>query len=215
MLEELLLIELILSSFNAASSATDTYFAGAGVSVKLGDRFSAFVETSYRSSLDNPEGNLLQSTLGVSFGLGSGDADKDGISDKKDKCPDVPGLKEFEGCPDTDADGIPDNLDGCPEEAGPEENNGCPDTDGDGVLDKDDACVDVAGLVELNGCPDTDADGIMDSEDECPEEAGDLKIKVAHGQILIVMELQIKMTPVLKKLVQLKVTVVLILQKIF
>ena len=165
------------NSFNAASSATDNYFAGAGVSVKLGDRFSAFVETSYRSSLDNPEGNLLQSTLGVSFGLGSGDADKDGISDKKDKCPDVPGLKEFEGCPDTDEDGIPDNLDGCPEEAGPEENNGCPDTDGDGVLDKDDACVDVVGLVELNGCPDTDADGIIDSEDECPEEAGDAENK--------------------------------------
>ena len=164
-------------SFNAASSATDNYFAGAGVSVKLGDRFSAFVETSYRSSLDNPEGNLLQSTLGVSFGLGSGDADKDGISDKKDKCPDVFGLKEFEGCPDTDADGIPDNLDGCPEEAGLEENNGCPDTDGDGVLDKDDACEDVAGLVELNGCPDTDSDGIMDSEDKCPEEAGDLENK--------------------------------------
>ena len=164
-------------SFNAASSATDNYFAGAGVSVKLGDRFSAFVETSYRSSLDNPEGNLLQSTLGVSFGLGSGDADKDGISDKKDKCPDVPGLKEFEGCPDTDEDGIPDNLDGCPEEAGPEENNGCPDTDGDGVLDKDDACIDVVGLVELNGCPDTDADGIIDSEDECPEEAGDAENK--------------------------------------
>ncbi len=164
-------------SFNAASSATDNYFAGAGVSVKLGDRFSAFVETSYRSSLDNPEGNLLQSTFGVSFGLGSGDADKDGISDKKDKCPDVPGLKEFEGCPDTDEDGIPDNLDGCPEEAGPEENNGCPDTDGDGVLDKDDACVDVVGLVELNGCPDTDADGIIDSEDECPVEAGDAENK--------------------------------------
>ena len=53
------------------------------------------------------------------MGLGAGDADKDGVSDKKDKCPDVFGLKEFEGCPDTDADGIPDNLDGCPEEAGP------------------------------------------------------------------------------------------------
>jgi OOP family OmpA-OmpF porin len=165
------------SSFNAASSATDTYFGGAGISYKLGDNLSAFVETSYRSSQDNPKGNFLQHSAGLSYGLGSGDADKDGISDKKDKCPDVPGLKEFEGCPDTDADGIPDNLDGCPEEAGPEENNGCPDTDGDGVLDKDDTCPDVSGLVELNGCPDTDEDGIMDSEDECPEEAGDLENK--------------------------------------
>lgn len=165
------------TSFNAAASATDNYFAGAGVSVKLGDRFSAFVETSYRTSQDNPKGNLLQSTLGVSFGFGTGDSDKDGVNDKKDKCPDVPGLEEFEGCPDTDGDGIPDTQDDCPEVAGPKENNGCPDTDGDGVLDKDDACVEVAGLAELNGCPDADGDGIADAEDECPQEAGDAENK--------------------------------------
>ena len=165
------------SSFNAAASATDNYFGGAGLSLKLNDRSGVFIETRYRSTQDNPKGNLLQHTAGVSFGLGSGDTDKDGISDKKDKCPDVPGLKEFEGCPDTDEDGIPDSLDDCPEIAGPKENNGCPDTDGDGVLDKDDTCVDVPGLAELNGCPDTDEDGIMDSEDECPEEAGDLENK--------------------------------------
>ena len=165
------------SSFNAATSATDAYFGGAGISYKLGDRFSAFLETSYRATQDNPKGNFLQHSVGLSFGLGSGDADKDGVSDKKDKCPDVPGLKEFEGCPDTDLDGIPDNLDGCPEEAGSEKNNGCPDTDGDGVLDKDDTCLDVPGLVELSGCPDTDEDGIMDSEDECPQEAGELENK--------------------------------------
>tara|TARA_B100000767_G_scaffold111513_1_gene106629 strand:- start:962 stop:2311 length:1350 start_codon:yes stop_codon:yes gene_type:complete len=165
------------SSLNSASNATDTYFGGAGLNFKLGEKFSAFVETSYRATQDSPKGNYIQHTVGVSYGLGSGDADKDGISDKKDKCPDVFGLKEFEGCPDTDADGIPDNEDDCPEEAGPEENKGCPDTDGDGVLDKDDACIEVNGLVELNGCPDTDSDGIMDSEDECPEAAGDFENK--------------------------------------
>lgn len=165
------------SSFNSAASATDTYFGGAGFNLRLGERFSAFIETSYRATQDSPEGNFLQHSAGFSYGLGAGDADKDGVSDKKDKCPDVPGLKEFEGCPDTDADGIPDNLDDCPEEAGPKENNGCPDTDGDGVLDKDDACVDVAGLVELGGCPDADEDGISDVDDECPEEAGDAENK--------------------------------------
>jgi hypothetical protein len=30
----------------------------------------------------------------------------DGIYDKDDACPDVAGLKEFNGCPDTDGDGI-------------------------------------------------------------------------------------------------------------
>ena len=33
--------------------------------------------------------NFLQHSAGVAVGFGSGDADKDGISDKKDKCPDV------------------------------------------------------------------------------------------------------------------------------
>ncbi len=165
------------NGFNAARNATDTYFGSAGLNYKLGDRFSLFVETSYRATQDAPKGNYLQHTFGFAYGLGSGDTDKDGVSDKKDKCPDVPGLKEFEGCPDTDADGIPDDQDDCPEEAGPEENNGCPDTDGDGVLDKDDACVDVAGLAELNGCPDSDQDGVIDSEDECPQEAGEAENK--------------------------------------
>ena len=45
-------------------------------------------------------------SAGLSYDFGVGDRDKDGVNDKKDKCPDVPGLKEFEGCPDTDEDGI-------------------------------------------------------------------------------------------------------------
>lgn len=154
---------------------TNTYFGGAGLNFKLGDRFSAFIESSYRATQDRPTVNYLQHTAGVALGFGSGDADKDGVSDKKDKCPDVPGLKEFEGCPDTDGDGLPDNEDDCPEEAGPAENNGCPDTDGDGVLDKDDACPDEAGLVELNGCPDQDSDGVADPDDECVDVAGPIE----------------------------------------
>jgi len=105
--------------------------------------------------------------------FGAQDTDNDGVSDKKDVCPEVPGLKEFEGCPDTDGDGIPDNKDACPEEAGSAELNGCPDTDGDGVADKDDACPDAAGSAEMNGCPDSDADGLADNVDKCPQEAGE------------------------------------------
>ncbi|HCO84768.1 MAG TPA: flagellar motor protein MotB, partial [Arenibacter sp.] len=43
---------------------------------------------------------------------------------------------------DKDEDGVLDKVDGCPEVPGPIENNGCPwpDTDGDQVLDKDDNC---------------------------------------------------------------------------
>ena len=74
------------------------------------------------------------------FGAGT---DKDGVSDKKDVCPEVPGLKEFDGCPDTDGDGIPDNKDACPEEEVRRVKR-LSDSDGDGVADNDDACPDAA-----------------------------------------------------------------------
>ena len=167
------------SSFDGADgdidfsrSLSNTYFGGIGVNYQISKRLSLFAETSYRSTQDNPEVNYVLHSAGIAYGLGSGDTDRDGVSDKKDKCPDVPGLKEFDGCPDTDEDGIPDPEDDCPENAGPEENKGCPDTDGDGVLDKDDTCPEVAGLVELAGCPDADADGIADQDDTCPDAAG-------------------------------------------
>jgi outer membrane protein OmpA-like peptidoglycan-associated protein len=102
----------------------------------------------------------------------SNDRDNDGVPDKKDRCPDVPGLKKYQGCPDTDGDGIPDDQDACPNEAGPASTNGCPDKDGDGIPDKDDRCPDQAGPKELQGCPDRDGDGVADIDDECPDQAG-------------------------------------------
>lgn len=116
--------------------------------------------------------NFWQASASLLFKFGNMDRDKDGILDKDDRCPDTPGLAEFQGCPDTDGDGIPDIDDQCPDVAGPMENNGCPwpDTDGDGVVDKDDACPEVPGPAENNGCPwpDTDGDGVLDKDDACP-----------------------------------------------
>ncbi|WCM40875.1 OmpA family protein [Flavobacterium sp. CBA20B-1] len=114
----------------------------------------------------------LQHTAGVTFRFGGKDTDNDGILDKYDECPEVAGLKQFNGCPDSDGDGVVDHLDQCPDVFGLAEFNGCPDTDGDGIPDNQDACIDVPGLAEFNGCPDTDGDGITDAQDECPEEAG-------------------------------------------
>ena len=54
------------------------------------------------------------------------DVDGDGMGNKEDKCPDVPGLKELMGCPDGDLDGVADAEDNCPEEAGTKESKGCP-----------------------------------------------------------------------------------------
>ena len=72
--------------------------------------------------------DFWQSSATINFRFGNRDRDKDGVLDKDDLCPEVPG---------------------------PVENNGCPwpDTDGDGILDKDDACPEVPGLAEFNGCP--------------------------------------------------------------
>lgn len=120
--------------------------------------------------------NFWQASASLLFRFGNRDRDKDGIPDKDDRCPDNPGLPEFQGCPDTDGDGIPDIDDKCPDVAGPKENQGCPwpDTDGDGVLDKDDQCVNVPGPKENNGCPwpDRDGDGIPDKDDKCPDVPG-------------------------------------------
>lgn len=100
------------------------------------------------------------------------DKDKDGISNKKDLCKDIPGTWEFMGCPDKDGDHIQDKDDKCPDVVGSKELQGCPDRDGDLIADGDDKCPDDKGLVEFNGCPDRDGDKIMDKDDECPDDAG-------------------------------------------
>ena len=116
--------------------------------------------------------SVFQNSAGLTFKFGGKDTDNDGIYDRDDACPEVAGLKEFQGCPDTDGDGLQDKEDECPEVAGTKEMKGCPDTDGDGIADKNDECPEVAGLAALNGCPDGDGDGIADSKDKCPTVAG-------------------------------------------
>ena len=106
------------------------------------------------------------------------DRDNDKISDRKDKCPDTPGVWEFAGCPDRDGDHIQDSEDACPDDPGLKEFNGCPDRDGDKIIDSKDACPDQPGLAQFNGCPDKDGDGIMDKEDDCPDDPG---IVMFHG----------------------------------
>jgi len=116
--------------------------------------------------------NYLLHELGLGFSLGKQDRDGDGVADKKDACPDTPGLKEYMGCPDSDGDSIIDKDDACPQVAGLAEFNGCPDSDGDKIIDGEDACPEVAGEARYNGCPDSDGDGIGDNVDKCPQESG-------------------------------------------
>ena len=119
----------------------------------------------------------VRTGINFTFGRKNKDKDGDGIKDKKDDCPEVAGLPQFNGCPDTDNDSIPDNLDACPALAGIPQFKGCPDTDGDGIKDSEDECPTLKGEKENKGCPDKDADGIIDSEDECPEVAGIIAFK--------------------------------------
>ena len=163
------------SGFFPSTESYRTILGGIGVNFFLDDNFAINLSTSYRgtSEKNGYTYNHLQHIIGLSYNFGAGDADGDGVSDKQDECPDVPGLKEFNGCPDTDGDGIPDTKDRCPEEAGTAEMNGCPDTDGDGIADIDDACPNEAGTAEMNGCPDSDGDGVADNVDRCPDVAGD------------------------------------------
>ena len=111
------------------------------------------------------------------------DTDGDGIPDPQDKCPTVPGLAKYGGCPipDTDGDGINDEEDKCPTVKGLAKYQGCPipDTDGDGVNDEEDKCPTVRGLARYQGCPipDTDGDGINDEEDKCPTVPGVAEFK--------------------------------------
>lgn len=106
------------------------------------------------------------------------DSDEDGIPDSKDKCPTIPGVAQYEGCPvpDTDKDGVFDDKDKCPEMPGYPELDGCPypDSDKDGVTDNKDRCPDVPGSTKNEGCPilDRDHDGIQDADDKCPDTPG-------------------------------------------
>jgi len=106
-----------------------------------------------------------------------GDADKDGVADRRDMCPDTPlGARvDSKGCPiDSDGDGVADGIDQCSgTPAGARvDARGChTDSDGDGVADGIDACDDTpAGVeVDVRGCPqDADADGVFDGQDKCP-----------------------------------------------
>jgi outer membrane protein OmpA-like peptidoglycan-associated protein len=147
----------------------------AGIRFWLAKNLALSVQSTYKHSFDDDRlSKHFQHSAGIVFKFGGKDTDGDGIFDKEDACPEVPGLPEFNGCPDTDGDGIVDNDDACPEVAGLAEYNGCPDTDGDGIVDNQDGCPLEAGPKENNGCPvlDADGDGVMDADDKCVDVPG-------------------------------------------
>ena len=162
-------------SFDSNSEGMLNY--GIGFNTWFNDSFGLSFQTGSIKGFADEVQTHFQSSLGVVIKFGGKDTDGDGIYDKYDQCPEVAGLKEFNGCPDSDGDGIKDSDDACPNEAGLASMNGCPDTDGDGVADKDDMCPNEKGTKANKGCPDTDGDGVVDKDDKCPKVAG----PVANG----------------------------------
>ena len=163
---------------------------GAGLDVKIARNTYFAPKIEYRLALQDANlRNNLQAGLGLKVFFGGEDnmpepapimpavqdRDKDGVDDSRDRCPDVPGLAAFSGCPDTDGDGVADSDDACPTEAGILK--GCPDTDGDGIANKDDRCPDQKGTLALSGCPDSDGDGVTDADDACPNQPGPASTK--------------------------------------
>ncbi|MBN2036374.1 MAG: OmpA family protein [Chitinispirillaceae bacterium] len=147
-----------------------------------------FAHTSYSETgktVKHQANMLYNAYLAIGWQKPSGpkDADKDGIVDPEDKCPQEAGIAENSGCPDTDADndGMVDRLDKCVNEAedkdGFQDDDGCPDNDNDndGILDANDKCPNEAGIAANNGCADVDSDndGVPDRIDQCQNDPED------------------------------------------
>ncbi len=155
---------------------------GAGAKYYVKPNAAFYLEAGYINGIDtkvlgvDTRDNFWKATLGFEFDFGkTKDSDKDGVPDRKDKCPNTPAgvAVDANGCPlDTDGDGVPDYIDDCPTVPGLASLKGCPDSDGDGVADKDDKCPDTpkGWKVDAKGCPlDSDGDGVPDAIDKCPD----------------------------------------------
>ncbi|MBX9633197.1 MAG: OmpA family protein [Burkholderiales bacterium] len=149
------------------------------------------------ASTENKESALIGAAVGGGLGWWAcrsmekslPDADKDGVPDKVDMCPDTPSGSQVtpNGCDvniDTDGDGIADRNDKCA--ATPKgsevDASGCVvnnDADGDGVPDSADMCrnTPAGAKVLANGCEeDTDGDGVPDAADRCAGTPREVKV---------------------------------------
>ena len=146
---------------------------GAGINFQLSKNIALNTGVSYKSLDEKNAYSNLQHVVGIKFNFEKGDSDGDGVPDKKDHCPDLPGLIELNGCPDSDGDGVPDRSDPCPSDAGLN-GQSCPDSDNDGLTDDIDKCPSDDGPESNGGCklPDLDNDGVPNIDDRCPNESG-------------------------------------------
>ncbi len=163
--------------------------AGLGSKLYFSQATALYIEAGYIHGIETTiatksvHDNFWKATIGFEFSVGKTvDTDKDGVPDKRDKCPNTPtGVAvDANGCPlDSDGDGVADFLDDCPTVVGLTSLKGCPDADGDGVADKNDNCPNTPKGIKVDekGCPlDSDGDGIADNEDKCPNTPKGIKV---------------------------------------
>lgn len=102
-----------------------------GALLRLGTLFIGSDNLGGLLNLGKPQGANIYTGLSLPIHAKGKlkDRDMDGISDKKDHCPDISGTLSLQGCPDSDMDGIPDHLDVCPNLFGGKVENGCPKTE--------------------------------------------------------------------------------------
>ncbi|MDJ0910607.1 MAG: OmpA family protein [Woeseiaceae bacterium] len=147
------------------------------------------------SPTENLRDNLFSLGIQVPFGDSTPrwtDADRDGVRDSTDRCPNTPAGASVDayGCElDSDGDGVKDSMDQCPDTPRgiSVDSNGCPvDSDGDGVTDDIDQCPDTprGAPVDENGCElDSDGDGVKDSVDECPDTTAGVQVDIKGCEI--------------------------------
>lgn len=155
---------------------------GAGVLVNVSDqrcylRFQVR-DIMFRERSEREFSNHVVATAGVTLLWGGRpmDADRDGVRDALDKCPNTPlgAIVDAMGCPsDVDGDSVLNGIDKCDDT--PKgcviDATGCQkDADGDGVCDGIDTCPDTpkGATVNATGCPsDSDGDTVLDGIDQC------------------------------------------------
>jgi len=101
-----------------------------------------------------------------------GDADRDGVPDNIDECPNTPAsvVVDKKGCPpDSDKDGVPDYQDRCPKTT-------------------------AKFKVDQYGCPpDSDKDGVPDDRDRCPQTPSGAKVAddgCVHQKVSLLLKLE-------------------------
>lgn len=161
-----------------------------GLQYRLTNHIGFEISSSFNKAIDKKGITHLRHNASLYIGLGDTDKDRDGIINRKDKCPKIPGLPEFNGCPDADSDGIPDPEDKCPEVFGEKADNGCPKVNE--LSEEHEMTVNENKEIQIGTESSTFTDNISNMSNQSSDEKADIlqeenisKIKIPDDQMLI------------------------------